>query len=231
MGKSAAAVSHPAWHGVNTAAELGPLRFPWWQDWRGKTTAIIASGPSAKGAPLHLLRDKAKVIAIKENIELCPWADVVYGCDGAWWKWRRGLPDFNGVKLTYDGQASGMFPGLHKVEIRNVHEILTDEPGVIGSGKNSGFQAINIAIQFGAERIILIGYDMTDRSGTHWYGRNNAAGMNNPDENNFSQWRRALAGIVPDLDARGIEVVNASEYSALTCFPKMTIEQALARWT
>jgi hypothetical protein len=52
--------------------------------------------------------------------------------------------------------------------------------GVVGGGGNSGFQAVNLAAQFGASRIILIGFDMTDRGGKHWYGRNHWPMSNNP---------------------------------------------------
>jgi hypothetical protein len=68
----------------------------WYLDWSGREVAIIASGPSAKKSGYAALRDRMPVIAIKENIELAPWADVVYGCDAAWWKKRNGLPEFKG---------------------------------------------------------------------------------------------------------------------------------------
>lgn len=215
----------------NVAAELGPSQFDWWQDWRGECVAIIASGPSTKAADLEILRNRIHVIAIKENVNLCPWADVVYGCDGPWWKHRRGLPDFKGIKISQDAAVCAQY-GLHKINVADpkLDKILTEKPGVIGAGGNSGFQALNIAVQFGATGILLIGFDMHGRGGAHWYGRNGWAMANNPDEDNFQRWQRSLRAIASELVASGIDVVNASPISAVDCFRRDTIERALAGW-
>jgi hypothetical protein len=216
----------------NTAAELGPSRFPWWKDWRGECVAIIASGCSAKAAKIDVLRNRIHVVAIKENVNLCPWADVVYGCDWPWWRHRRGLPDYKGLKLSYANQAHSHFADVHKVEIKDARldKLMTDEPGTIGSGGNSAFQAVNIVVQFGVAAILAIGFDMHGRSGAHWYGRNNWDGGNNPSEQNYRRWIRAFNGIAPDLSARRIDMVNASPDSALVCFERKSIEQALRAW-
>lgn len=222
----------------NVAAALGPSQFDWWQDWRGECVAIIASGPSTKTVNLEILRNRIHVIAIKENVNLCPWADVVYGCDAAWWKHRRGLPEYKGVKLSHDASVCAGF-GINKITVKTidnmvdapkVDKIFTDEPSVIGNGGNSGFQAKNIAVQFGGVGILLVGFDMHERSGAHWYGRNNWAMANNPNEENFQRWRKSFADCAPGLKKRGIDVVNASPTSVLTCFRRATIEQALTGW-
>jgi hypothetical protein len=195
---------------------------------RGLIWAIVASGPSAKRVDLDLLRGRASVIAIKQSYDLIPWADVVYGCDAAWWRARRGLPEFKGRKIVWAGSGFEGFPEIERVKItrsgREFGNEMTLEPGTIGGGGNSGFQAINLAIQFGARKIILIGFDMT---GAHWYGRNRWPGACNPDEDRFAKWRRTLDATAPKIAALGVDVVNASPESALECFPKMTLAEAL----
>lgn len=214
----------------NAAAELGPSRFKWWQDWRGECAAIVASGPSMKQVDVGQLRDRIHVIAIKENVNVCPWADVVYGCDAAWWIWRKGLPEFRGVKIAHGVQATTRFPDLAKVKIEHVDRLLTDDPAVIGSGGNSGFQALNLAVQFGATSIILVGFDMHAKGGQHWYGRNIGPGMNNPQESNFQRWLKAFNTIAPECRQRKIDVINASPHSAINCFPHKRLEQVLGEW-
>lgn len=103
-------------------------------------------------------------------------------------------------------------------------EILLDEVGLVGSGGNSGFQALNLAVQFGAKRIILFGFDMNDRSGVHWYGRNAWPLANNPNHDNFRRWIAAFEGAAPVLEALGVEVINASPNSAIKAFPRRSIE-------
>jgi hypothetical protein len=212
----------------------------WYPDWSGRAAAIIASGPSAKKADIGSLRGKMPVLAIKENVELAPWADVVYGCDAAWWKFRAGLPKYTGIKVTWDGAS---LPGyqinrvaldrsqdrIYPVE-RRQYRMLFDTPGVIGGGGNSGFQAVNLAAQFGATKLLLIGFDMHDRSGVHWYGRNGWNGGGNPDESCFGRWRRDFDRAAIDLEMRGVEVINVAPHTALTCFRRATIDQALAGW-
>lgn len=108
--------------------------------------------------------------------------------------------------------------------------MLFDQPGIVGSGGNSGFQAVNLAAQFGSPRILLIGFDMHTGSGLHWYGRNTWNMANNPNDGNLMRWRDAFTKQAPMLKAMGIEVINASPDSALRCFEHKTIEHALKDW-
>lgn len=218
----------------NSAAGLGPSRFDWWKDWRGQAVAIIACGPSAKTANVGQLRGKLPVLAIKETaVDFCPWADAVYGCDAAWWKHRNGLPEFKGLKLTWDATIPVLFPDVRKITISDKKQdrLQVKEPGELGAGGNSGFQALNLAVQFGANRIILVGFDLHDRSGAHYYGRNNWPRANNPTSDNFYRWCKAFEGSAGDLCQLGVDVVNASPYSAVGCFRKTTIERAMTEWT
>jgi hypothetical protein len=108
--------------------------------------------------------------------------------------------------------------------------MLFDDPGVVGSGGNSGFQALNIAAQFGANRILLIGFDMHAANGVHWYGANRWKDANNPLDHNYVRWRGALGKQARVLAAMGVDVVNASMDSALVCFRKCSIDEALSGW-
>jgi hypothetical protein len=126
------------------------------------------------------------------------------------------------------------FPDLVRVEIgkgggpeRYSTDMLFEKVGVIGGGGNSGFQALNLAAQFGADRILLIGFDMTDRSGVHWYGRNKWPMANNPDQSNFTRWLGAMDRAAPELARRGVRVINANPASAITAFPRMSLRQAV----
>lgn len=209
-----------------------------WPDWSGEIAAVIASGPSANQADVDKLRGRARVLAIKQSIELCPWADAVYGCDAHWWQYRRGLPEFNGLKISHRKPGVTLDPSIRLIDIETSQDKIYpvelrkyrmqfDKTGLIGNGGNSGYQAVNLAAQFGAYRIILVGFDMHDRGELHWYGRNNWRSASNPDETNFCRWRVALGDAAKHLAQRGVEVINTSPNSKLDCFPKMTVEQAL----
>lgn len=206
----------------------------WFLDWSGLSCAIIASGPSVRKADVQALEGRIKVIAIKRNVELAPFADAVYGCDAAWWRNSSGLPRYRGLKVsaTPRGLSEG-YPDIRFVQVEaHLDRILTLTPGVIGSGGNSGFQALNLAIQFGATRILLIGFDAGAKLSTrvHWYGRNSGTGQSNPDELNFRRWRKAFEDASEDLDRLGVVVINASDETALTCFARASVADALEAW-
>lgn len=205
----------------------------WFPDWTGCVAAIVACGPSVKNVDLSILSQKAKVrtIAIKESHRLCK-PHVIYGCDRAWWQANQGLPKFDGLRIGYDPLLSELYPNIHRIDIRMNHDdVQLSTPGSIASGGNSGFQALNLAVQFGARQIVLVGFDMHDRSGVHWYGRNTWDGANNPTESNFQRWRRAFAISAPILGNLGIDVANATRYSEMKSFRLVpSIEVALNEW-
>lgn len=226
---------------INRAAEFGPSRYLWWKDWRSRAIAIVASGPSVKDSDCLALKGRLPVIAVKEAFwQQVPFADVVYGCEAAWWNFRAGLPGFTGLKVTWDG-AKVHFPGIERIRIakrskgdRHDHQfsrdILFDEPGLIGSGQASGFQALNLAVQFGASRILMLGFDAGGGKQVHFYGRNAWTGARNPNEVVFEAWVKNFDLAKSTLDCLGVEVVNASPISKISAFRKAGVEETLKAW-
>jgi hypothetical protein len=156
---------------------------------------------------------------------------VLYAADGAWWRAKKGVPEFNGLKLTQDSETCVRFLDIHKVDLRSgCCDLLVDAPGTVGTGGaeggNSGFHALNLAVQFGATRIVLVGFDMRTDRGLHWHGRH-GNGLNNPTVRNFMSWRRVLDGAATQLAGLGIEMLNASQVSTLTAYPLVNLEDAL----
>lgn len=97
--------------------------------------------------------------------------------------------------------------------------------GSIRLGGNSGFQAVSLALHFGARRVTLLGYDMqipaTGR--THWHG-DHSHKLGNPMQQRMSAWHRHfadLAGLVK------VPIVNATRETALKCFPRLELAEAL----
>lgn len=151
---------------------------------------------------------------------------MLYGCDGDWWKLHNGVPEFKGIKITNDARTCVVFSAIHKIEVKQgEHRLLVEHPGQIGDGGNSGFQALNIAVQFGVTRIVLVGFDMRLDRGAHWHGKH-PRGLNNPNDVIVMQWRRRLNAAADDLASLGVEVLNASPISALTAFPIVSLAEA-----
>jgi hypothetical protein len=165
-------------------------------------------------------------MTINNAWKLAPWADVLYACDFSWWNHHRGAPEFEGLKISQDSKASDTFKDVRAVRTKRREDgLLLGRPGHIGWGGNGGFQALNLAVQFGAKRIILVGYDMHLDRGRHWHG-DHPKGLHNPLPGNVRRWRAAIDKNAPLLKAFGVTVINASMESALTAFPKMSLLEA-----
>jgi len=213
-----------------SVSERGLAKYSWWPDWRDECAAIVASGPTIKKMDLDCLRDRIHVLVIKETWKKCPWSEILYGCDGPWWNHNKGVSEFKGIKLSHAPQTTMQYKDIHRIKIEMVDEILIEEPLLVGNGGNSGFQALNLLVQFGVKNIILIGFDLHDRGGVHWYGRNTAPGMNNPMKSNFDRWRRGFEAVKRKLKELEIEVVNSSPESDLHTFKKQNLEDTLKEW-
>lgn len=156
-----------------------------------------------------------------------PWADVLYACDAAWWKFHKGAQDFSGLRIGADARAMGKRYDIKPIKIDTRRdEFMVYRFGAIGFGGNSGFQAINLAVQFGCAKIVLVGFDMHDRNGLHWHG-DHAGSLNNPTGKSLARWRAALDAQADALKRMGVAVLNTSKGSALTAFPKVPLDEAL----
>lgn len=103
---------------------------------------------------------------------------------------------------------------------------MSRDPDFIHTGGNGGYQLLNIAALAGATRILLTGYDMQPGPAgeEHWFGSHPPevrVGMN------FAKWIAAFETTPPDLAAMGVEVINCTRSTALTCFPRACLEDVL----
>lgn len=196
--------------------------------WQNETVAILASGPSLTPDAAFYARNRAdRVIAINESWQLCRDADVLYAADSAWWN-KRG-PDpvwFKGERWSCDmGWHGKPAPaGITLVPCKPGSAITLTGP--ISTGSNSSFQAMHLAIRWGAKKIVFLGLDMTADNGGHWH-RDHGPGLRNTEERTYQNFRRAFETAAPEIAALGVEVVNASPTSALNCFPKIPLWRAL----
>lgn len=181
----------------------------------------LGTGASLTPADVEVCRGHARVIAINNAYTICPLADAMYAGDQKFWRWVQGAPDFAGLKYTVEPQKP-RWPGLEVLR----HDGGRDAPGLcldpdgLRTGYNSGYQAINLAVHFGAARIILLGYDM---HGAHFFGHH-------PDNTAppFALCLEHFETLVAPLAALGVSIVNCTPHSALRCFPMAPLVDVLA---
>lgn len=198
-----------------------------WPDWRGQTALIVGTGPSAATLPLSLAFNKAQCIAIKGAWQFVPWAGALYGIDVGWWFANHGVPGFLGQKFTPSPQAAKAFR-LHQTRVKLGAKIILDPPGTIGcglkdGGGHSGWQAINLAVQFGARRIVLAGFEMTLAHGARFNG--GSAGAGKADAGRVERWRLEMDAAVDEFTRIDCDVINATPGSALRAYPRVPFEK------
>jgi len=210
--------------------------------WAEQTCVILAGGPSLRSQDLSLLSNHhpwPKIIAINDSWKLRPYANVLYFCDAAWWRRQIAENAFStdGVRFhdliykgywVHGGEGFTDHPQVRQLPFTGQVGLETN-PGGLRSGSNSGYQAINLAYLFGAKRIILLGYDMQCIGGrTHWHDRSGeppASYFGNVLQHEFLP---LFSHLVAPLKEAGVEVINSTPGSALTCWPQMDLEEALS---
>lgn len=89
--------------------------------------------------------------------------------------------------------------------------------------RNSGGGAVSLAIARGAKRIILLGYDMQKTGGmSHWHG-DHPRGLGSAGK--ISEWPVEFENL--KRKNPGIEIINFTRETALTCFARRPLEDAL----
>jgi hypothetical protein len=114
-------------------------------------------------------------------------------------------------------------PEVHMLQNAG-HEGISTDPEAICTGQNSGYQAVNIAVLAGARRIVLVGYDAKQgKDGRkHFFG-------DHPDKTSapYSQMLMYFKRAAPILRGMGVEVFNATIDTALDCFPRVPLLEAV----
>lgn len=138
-----------------------------------------------------------------------PWADALYAIDPPWWK-------------VYGQDVIESFRGL-RFSGRQQHGFAQASP--FQTFSNSGAAAIALSAWMGARRIVLAGYDCQRTGGrSHSHG-DHPSSLGNAKS--MPQWFERFAQCSRQMRALGVEVINASRATALTCFPRGTLEEQL----
>lgn len=177
--------------------------------------ACIASGPSLTQDDVELVkawRERSSgryVIVVNTTFRIATWADELYAMDRAWWK-------------AHADEVAATFPGRRSTSLKGIaiaKHVSHDR------GKNSGYGALVLAIKRGAKRVILLGYDAQKTDGkTHWHG-DHPKGLGNAGS--IHRWVTDFERASRNYACRA-RILNASRQTALKCFERVSLEDALS---
>lgn len=186
-------------------------------DWAGRTVVCIASGPSLTVEDCEKVKASGHpAVVTNTTFRLAPWADVVFGMDLAWWKehHREVNAVCAGRKLS-TSHAARAYGAESLWQVPWFPQVL-----------NSGQGAITLAMVSGAAKAVLLGFDCQKTSGrAHWHD-DHGKGMGNAGS--LKRWPKHFERLATEARKRGCEVVNATRQTALTCFPRVPLDEALA---
>jgi hypothetical protein len=191
----------------------------------GETIYIIGGGPSLKNFNFDQLKG-LKTIVINKAVFFHQTADVLYWTDSRFYTWyKNDIDNFSGLKFSL--KPGSQYTKDIKVLRKGVAHGLEKDPHTLAHGYNSGYAAINLAYHLGANRIVLLGFDMHNTNkDTHFHDGypTRPAG----DHIYRDKFLPGFKELEKDLRTVGVTVFNASTHSQLNTFPKITLAQALS---
>lgn len=191
----------------------------------GGTVVCVGSGPSLVREDVEWAHSRgATIIAVNDAYLFAPFAAALMASDGAWWIHKK--PEFAGLRYSLDPAAARV---KDVIVLKNTGtDGIEIDPGGLRTCRNSGGAAVNLAVHFIGKggRIILLGYDMGSepRKKTHFFGNHKFPLR---DGSPFQLFIDSFKRQVAPLQQLGIQVVNCSRRTALTCFQRRPLEQEL----
>lgn len=192
--------------------------------WKGETVFLLGGGPSLTGVDLCALRGR-QTMTINSSLHLARDAGldngVLFFMDNGWWHAHRdAVLAWPGSVMTLSRAAKRDAPNA----VRRIQMSYPSDgfpaPPAIRWGRSSGHVAIALAVAMGAQRIVLLGYDMQVVAGrSHHHADYNRVG--HPDV--YEEFRRHFEGWNAAAKAIGVEIVNATPGSALIEFPAVDL--------
>lgn len=179
--------------------------------WQNQIAACIASGPSLTPEDCDMVRAAGiKAIVVNTSFRLAPWADVLYAGDRQWWQaYGDEAPEIEKWTASIDA-----------AERRGINY----RP--VADWENSGMQAIELAVSFGATRIVLLGYDMQHTGGLRHWHPDHPEQMENAD--GIEHWAARFDSLPQRFPH--VDLINCSRHTAIRGIRRMELTECLSRY-
>lgn len=184
---------------------------------------VIGGGGSLTDGQINLARllkktGHASIVGVNNAFQICQDLDLLHACDASWWE-------------TYPEAKSLTIPmSCLDTRINADNVFMFENSGAYGyenhplklrHGKNSGYQAVQLAARLGAKSILLLGFDMHCDSGrSHWFGEHPGRSCR-PEI--YESMLKAWPSLKEPLTQMGVNVYNITPGSKLDEFEKWSI--------
>jgi hypothetical protein len=204
-----------------------------------KTAIVAGNGPSLTPGLIRIInqqKGKHRIFGCNNAIFYLD-LDAHLACNYQWWDfYAEQVKEHPCDKWTPRKESAEKYPWVRYIEERWEDGLSTDK-SYICAHHGSGPQILNIALHYGYERFLLIGWDMRypGKISNHQY--NGQRHFFGEYPSSMQHWPRTgqngeLTGLIKEMETikperYGIEIINCSPGSAMKCFPMSTLEEEL----
>lgn len=195
---------------------------PQW--WDSRPVVLIGGGPSLRGFDLgRLSHVNATIVGINQAM-FDTRCDAGFSADSEFIAERRQTIE------SLIGQGVEIILTDHSIErathvVRRLAGGLSTDLNAVNTGGDSGKAALDAAVLKRARKVVLLGFDY----GADGSGRDHYHDAYRPrPHNGWLTWAGYYDAALPTLKTLGVTVIDASPHGALSCFSKMSIDEALA---
>lgn len=191
----------------------------WSGSWAAKTVFVLASGPSlilpdVEAVKAYTRQHGCPVAVTNTTFRMAPWAELLFFHDRKWWE-------------VHGEEVNATFPGLRVTMASLTAPTILSLAGTgFNAYRNSGAGAISFAVMAGAKRVITLGLDgkYAADGRRHWHVQHPRLG----NAVTLPRFVKYFPQLAKDAASKGVEIINASRDTALTCFPRAALEDVLS---
>lgn len=219
--------------------------------WEGETAVVIACGGSLTREQVEAVRESSpRAIAVNDAFLWADFADAHYAADSHWHAWmteprydiakpllglsaeevRRRWAEFSGQKCTIENSGANVRDErVHMLrnQVERGHSYgLSLDARYLVTGRNSGFQALNLAVLAGAKQILLLGFDGERGEKEHFHGGH----LRPTPIAVYPLYRQAMEEAKEPLRKAGVTVLNCTPGTAIRTFPRVRLDVALCEF-
>ena len=200
-----------------------------------RTIVCVGTGPSLTPEQIQSAR-RFRLFACNDAFRRVPDCELLFACNYQWWdaRWPE-VKDLAAEKWTTRKESAEKY-GINWIDEVN-RPGLSQDPALLHHGHSSGYQLLGMAYRAGAERIILLGYDMrfapdydgkAKRVGSgprHFFGEYEPRLQHWPSVKVQAGVHIELLDLYRSVARQGlVEIINCTPGSALDCFPHRDID-------
>lgn len=172
------------------------------------------------------------VIGINMSFKIGDWIDMVFfGDNNFFFENIDELAKFPGLKISCHSQVEP-YKWVKYLSKDEKGRGISDSPKMVCWNNNSGAAAISVAVNAGAKRVYLLGFDMKLASNKmqHWhdlYNKGECLDLRRTQKLPFDRHLRCFSAIKQDAKRRGVEIYNVNPDSEIVEFPKVSLKDLM----